>query len=823
MSQSIGAGGPTPRRSTRISSQGGSTVEQSVMTTMTSGGTRRRKQGPLTKAKSRPSNAYGASGRVGAAEELLVPATGFASAFHERRGNAVTRDDESEEEEGDESDSDDELGHDFMMSGALHGTDGRRSPVHERSSPPRGPANFALSGTPDLPFTDDDPAISIGATSKSFGMEHEAGMLQESQHRTFLRSSSQQPTPAARGNLRLARQVATAHTTVKSTPHQQSVDNPLTDGRARLQREGPLRPTIASQSASRPAPIPPVNLTPRVRAPAQVQVKPRAMPPPRSPIERQPEQRGDVPTRPQNSGRGSAQKPTHGRLDRVRHWLTRVEPSNDTPDREIRDDDAESLWGPMLRSVFWGFAAFIGALLLASMLSAAGFSGPARKVNLHTAIGNRMATAYYDLAEWIEPRERVPNKTLALLTWKYGDGSLDDNLMWSRMWKNHKEYQAKFDDVESAIDEKVDAINSAINKIKEDLPELIIIRRHPDERLEITDDFWNALLSKAQSKSDDAAWIQFLKANRQKVQRLESTPIDTSTPAARPQIVGRDEFASAMRKQYETISGDVEQKIAEALKTQETQIKSLIHDEIRRAQMDSIRLQSLAQSKLLANYELNLKKHNYFSTGLGALVEPHLTSSTHDVRSSSLAGRYLSWLTGHYLSIGRMANPPIAALARWDEFGECWCAAPNPIRGYAQLGVALPRRMFPKQVTVEHAPISMAPSGDIKNAPRTIELWAKTDQPIKHLYGRSHTDCMDPNGLAGQGYVCLGAFKYDIYGANHVQTFDLDAELAVPTNRVVVQVTSNWGAPNTCIYRVRLHGDDAEEAPEYDVTLNDKV
>ena len=469
----------------------------------------------------------------------------------------------------------------------------------------------------------------------------------------------------------------------------------------------------------------------------------------------------------------------------------------------------------MLRSVFWGFAAFIVALLLASMISAAG----SRKVGLHTAIGHRIATAYYDLADWIEPAPPPENKTHALLTWKFGDGSLDDNLMWSRMWKNHKEYIAKFDDVESAMNEKIDGINSAIDKIKEDLPDLMVIRRHPDERLEITDDFWNALLSKAQSKSDDATWIQFLEANSQKVQRLESTPIDTST--ARPQIIHRDDFAKAMRKQYETLSGDVEQKIAEAMKQHEIQTKSLIHDEVRRALMVNIRIQSLAQSNLLANYELNLKKPNYFSTGLGALIEPDLTSSTHDGRSSSLAGRYLSSFTGHYLGIGRRPNPPIAALARWDEFGECWCAAPSPIRGYAQLGVALHRRMFPKQVTVEHAPISMSPSGNTGNAPRNVELWAKTDQPIKHEFGQSHHTCMDPNGLKGQGYVCLGAFKYNIYGANHVQTFDLDAELAVPTNRVVVQVTSNWGAPNTCIYRVRLHGADAEEAPEYDVTLYD--
>lgn len=778
-------------------------IEQSVVTTMTSGGTRQRRQGPLTKVKARRSNAYGASGRVGAAEELSITATGFAQAFQNQRGDAVARDDEEEEEEEDESV--DELNNEARMSGALNGKNTRKSPVHERSSPPRAPAPFTFSETPEVPFSDDDLAFSIGNTSKSFGMEHEAGMLQEPQRRNFLRSSSQQPTPVPRSTLRLVGQSSRVLPSAKPTPDKaaidESIDDLLAEERARLLREGPPPPRARPTPHTIPR-LPPlaearVAQRPQARMEARMEarVEPRSDPQPQPRVERQPEPQSELLPQPQLQTR-----PQPSRLQAVKQWLGQVEPSSDVPQSEILEDEPEWPYLSLLQNAFWGVMAVAGILLFSTLFSKA-FSDPNRNIGVHTAVANRISTAWYDLADWIQPGDRKYNETKVLLTWLYGDGTGDDHLVWSRMWKNHQEYVARFDSVDSAIE-----------SIKEELPELIVVRRHPEGRLEVTDDFWNALLSKAQSKSGDATWIEFLRANNQKVQALESKPVDAGT-TARPQIVGREEFMKTVRQHYENISTDVDHKIVEALKTHETKVKTLIQAEARKTLMDSIRLQSLAQSNLVANYELTLKKPNYFSTSLGALIEPGRTSSTFDNGSSSLVS----------LIIGRTrrANPPKAALTKWEDFGDCWCAAPNPMRGYARLGVSLPRYMYPKQVTVEHAPMSMSPTGNIGNAPRNIELWAETDQPIKPHYGQGHNKCLDPGDLQGHGYVCLGAFKYNVHASNHVQTFDLDAELSVPTSRVVVQVTSNWGAPNTCIYRIRLHGDDAEEKYNYDVTLND--
>ncbi|KAJ8107549.1 hypothetical protein OPT61_g8791 [Boeremia exigua] len=784
MSQNAGLGGPTPRRSTRLSSKAGSLMEQSVVTTMTSGGTRQRKQAPLTKAKARRSNAYGASGRVGAAEEQVVSVTGFAQAFSNQRGDAVVRDDE--EDEAGEHDDFDNMGNDLRMSGALNGNNARNSPPHERSSPPpRVPAPFGFSENTDLAFTDDDLDISIGGTSnsKSFGLEHEAGMLQQPRRSSFLQSSSQLPTPVPRITQRAFIQPIRATPATRFTPGLLAIEE---SSRLRQQREGLSQTKPTPQAASRLAPSPAIRPTPRqdlrTEPQTQSQAEPRLQS--RSPLVPQPH---------------SQAKTQSSRPEVVDQWLGQVE--DNISDSEIPEDEPEWVWLPLVLKMFWGLMITLCVIAIAAAVSSA-ISDPNREVGMHTAVVSRISTMWYDTADYINPNPFVYNETKVLLTWLYGDGTGDDHLMWSRMWKNHKEYSGRFDQVDDAIE-----------KLKADLPELLVVRRHPDERLEVTDEFWSALLSKAQSKSDDPTWTEFVKANGKKVYDLDQSLAHGSTLTARPQIVGKDEFIELMQQHYSTMSADVDRKIMDSLKTHEAEMKTLIQAEARKTLMDSIRLQSLAQSNLVANYELALKKANYFSVGLGALIDPSRTSSTFNTGSPS----YLGLMVGSF----RKPNPPIAALMKWDEIGDCWCAAPNPIKGFARVGVSLPRRMYPKQVTVEHVPMKMFPSGNIQNAPRNIELWAKTKHEINQLYNRDPSKCLDPGDMRKLGFVCLGSFKYNVHASNHVQTFDLEAELTVPTSNVVVQVTSNWGAPNTCIYRLRLHGDDAEKDHEYDVKLND--
>lgn len=818
MSQATGLGGPTPRRSGRLSSKAGSVNNQSTVTALTAGGTRQRKQKPLTKAKARKSNAYGASGRVGDAEEQVVTVTGFSQAFHTKRDDAVDRDDE-EEQEGD--DSGDELGPDFMMSGALNGRIARVSPAHERSSPPPRRLNrFPLSETPELPFTDDDLDISIGDGSKSFGMEHEAGMLHGALGHNLLLTSGLKPAPVAKTTLRPLNQSlrapvgplgerGRAPVTAKATPAKssldQSIDELLAEERARLQREGPPRPKPTGQATSRH--VPPLFARPTLDQDLQSPspFEPRADLPRQAQSGQQQEPRSELSHRSQVQQRSKRRNP-----EGVQQWLGQVEPADDFPSSEILEDEPEWRHLPAAKKGFW-ICMIVIIIYLLALFAATTFTDPKREVTLAKAARARVTTFHHDLAEMIMPKKPMVNETKALLTWLDGDGTRGDHLIWSRMWKNHGEYKVMFSVLESAIE-----------KIKEELPEVTVVRLHPDGHLEITDDFWTALLSKTQSQSDDPTWAEYLRANKEKVDDMNSKPTEFNATKIRPQIIDRNELIGAMQEHYKIISEDVDAKIIEALTNLETKVKaelkSVVQTEARLALLDNVSLQSLAQSNLVANYELNIKKPNYFSPVMGALVDPNLTSATHTSNATSFGRMLLGMI---YSVKIRRPNAPIAALMRWEELGECWCAAPNPMIGYARVGISLFTYMYPKQVTIEHAPISMSPTGDVRNAPRTIELWAETDQPIRQIYGASHTKCLDPGDLQSVGYVCLGSFKYNVHAANHIQTFDLDAELTVPTSRVVVQVTSNWGAANTCIYRMRLHGDDAKPKPEYKVTLDD--
>lgn len=145
------------RRSVRLSSVPKSVGTQSVAPTIPgASATPGRRRGALAKVKARQSTAYGASGRLGAAEELSVPVTGFAQAFQSQRVAAVSRVEEP------------------VATGPM---------VNGGSSPPQSPAPSSKVTSPSIRDDSEDPPSDgeqeedSGNTSKSFGMMREAGML----------------------------------------------------------------------------------------------------------------------------------------------------------------------------------------------------------------------------------------------------------------------------------------------------------------------------------------------------------------------------------------------------------------------------------------------------------------------------------------------------------------------------------------------------------------------------------------------------------------------------------------------------------------------
>ena len=755
-SQIGGLGGPTPRRSGRLSSKAGSVVEQSVVTTLTSGGTRQRKKGPLTQVRARKSDAYGASGRVGAAEALSVSATGFAQAFQNQRRNAVARDNE-DEEAGDDVD---ELGDEPNMSGALSSNIGERTPTGDRQSlPPTldrqslpvAPPRFSFAETPDLPSSDDDLAFSIGNTSKSFGMDHEAGMLSNVNYRQAMRSSPNFPirypvpqSSSSRLPIQMTPEQAAAKAAANRATINKSVDDLIAEERARLQREG------------------------------------------RRPLPQQRVQR-------------IQRRSLKSRLEDVKTWLRQIN-HIEVP----QYDEYDWQWLRYLKWGFWGLLAIGMLVLVLPLLPAILSSVQSGSIEMGTAIGTRISHTWHGVADWVGPGARTNQQV--------GDERINFDVPPGTSMEDPLVLLANARKLDEKIDRKHNIMGDSIRQIREQLPEILVVRRLPNGQYEIPDEFWNALLSKARTKGNSAEWLEFLKINRDKVQRLNDVPVEIPSNQARPGMVSRQEFVNIMDQQYEKISTRVDEKVLDVLKQQSTQIKAAVQAETRKTMLDSIRLQSLAQGNLITNYELNIKKPNYFSPGLGASIDPSLSSTTFTDTPQFRVARVMTKV------IAKRRNPPITALMGWEEPGDCWCSTIDPTgKGQAQLAVSLRLPLFPKQVTVEHLPMSMTPAGDISSAPREIEFWVQTDEPVRQHYHSRNDKCSDGQ----QGWACMGAFKYNIHGSNHVQTFDLDAEVAVPVNKVIVRVISNWGAKHSCIYRVRLHGDAADESHHYPVTLND--
>ncbi|KAL4779354.1 hypothetical protein BJX76DRAFT_91314 [Aspergillus varians] len=243
------------------------------------------------------------------------------------------------------------------------------------------------------------------------------------------------------------------------------------------------------------------------------------------------------------------------------------------------------------------------------------------------------------------------------------------------------------------------------------------------------------------------------------------------------------------------------------------------------------------------NDRQEMVKTNFLSIGHGVIVDPYMTSPS--------VGRQLTWFQNFYMWLAGHKHlrpqPPLAALTPWEDFGECWCSAPR--KGMTQLAILLGRRIVPEDVVVEHLPKAATIRPEV--APQQMELWVryryvgKGARPYRwsfssllrgypeniagqdslapdrkllrgpvmealRLAWRGESDeAFSDDKLLGPDFYRIGKWTYDINESSHIQKFPVAAlidsdELRV--DKVVFRVISNWGANETCIYRLKLHG-----------------
>lgn len=329
--------------------------------------------------------------------------------------------------------------------------------------------------------------------------------------------------------------------------------------------------------------------------------------------------------------------------------------------------------------------------------------------------------------------------------------------------------------------------------------------------------------------------------------RLERLDLET-------RVVTREEFISKIEEYFRdhsaNVSGELKamnDKLVQALGIameaknaaqlppglSRVEVETLVAEMTRRAAAEAV-LEALAQGSIKSHLgnEL-LAQKNYFSTIRGAIIDPKLTSATYDWRIEPDAKKqgtpqtdylsYIPWRTGKGQPIlrpgGKSTGIPFApsiALEKWEEDGECWCAAHKEDTHIVDLSVYTAEVVIPQYLVIEH--IDRDSTFDPESMPKDIEFWIKgpgdsTQRSLTEWSKKKWAEPLTPPSmrLIEKGFVKVGQFDLDgATGSGGTQVFKLPVELmdfGVQTEHVVVRAKSNHGAnDHTCFYRLRLFG-----------------
>ncbi|KAL6600679.1 UNC-like C-terminal-domain-containing protein [Neocallimastix sp. 'constans'] len=193
-----------------------------------------------------------------------------------------------------------------------------------------------------------------------------------------------------------------------------------------------------------------------------------------------------------------------------------------------------------------------------------------------------------------------------------------------------------------------------------------------------------------------------------------------------------------------------------------------------------------------------------YSTALyGSTIIESLTTDTQPITSENPVINRL-----HIIN-----NPPILALENTLLPNSCWA-----MKGTSgSLGINLSHYIYPTSITIEHLPSWN--SKDPKSAPKLMTLVAIDGYEISINNNKINDMNITKNRRFNEKItfpIILGTFQYNINTPNYSQTFNLNQNiinrlklLDIKINKVQLQIHSNWGNEKyTCIYRVRIHGND---------------
>jgi hypothetical protein len=367
------------------------------------------------------------------------------------------------------------------------------------------------------------------------------------------------------------------------------------------------------------------------------------------------------------------------------------------------------------------------------------------------------------------------------------------------------------------------ALFNRVEALEEFLPPRMVVDV-VDDQLVIKEEFWNVLASKL--RGDTRMFDAFVAANEKAATEiaLAASEDHLSTALETKRVLRPEDMMEMLNDYAKDLDNKMETWSGEQLAIVRVQATEIAKEVARDAASDPrTQLSVLIKSKIIANIYDSLSAVNHFSPNMGAITDPRHSSPT---ALKPVKNRKVGWF-GRRLK--HTSPPHIAALMKWEESGDCWCAAQSTeYKGKAQLAIITGSMIAPRRLIIEHIPSTGTPS--IASAPQDFELWAEAfsveqAEDWRRQFRREHPgynqECVEASAPSDTS-VCIASGTYDIHADNWVQSFDMfiDMENKFPrmsVGKFYYRVMSNWQSSQTCTYRLRLTGtdlDELEDAPE---------